>query len=57
MQAYDIQYHLKGKPAKKYDALVDAKDSKSAKNKIAKKHGCKKLSTIIFDRCRIIGYY
>ena len=57
MQAYDIQYHLKSKPTKICDALVDAKDSKSAKNKIAKKHGCKKPSEIIFDRCHIIGYY
>lgn len=62
MIAYGINYHLRG-DSKQYDTLVDAKDIKSAKRKIARKHK-KKDGTpykdgrvVILDRVMIVGYY
>lgn len=57
MQAYGIKYHIKGNENKTMDVLVDAKDVKSAKNKIGKKHGYKDGRMVVIDNCKIIGYY
>lgn len=57
MQAYGIKYHIRGKEDKVMDISIDAKDAKSAKNKIGKKHGYKDGRMIIIDNCIIIGYF
>ena len=57
MQAYGIKYHIRGKENKIMNILVDAKDVKSAKNKIAKKHGYKDGKMITIDNCKVIGYF
>jgi hypothetical protein len=54
MQAYSIQYQLKGKD---YSAIIDAKDARSAKRKIGKKHGYKDGRMIRVTSLSIIGYY
>lgn len=56
MVAYGIKYHIKGTEKTK-DILIDAKDAKSAKKKIGKKHGYKDGRMVVIDECRIIGYY
>lgn len=56
MQAYGIKYHIRG-TERVYDINVDAKDAKSAKNKIGKKHGYKDGRMIVFDDCKVIGYF
>lgn len=57
MQAYSINYHVRGKEEKLYSVSVDAKDLKSAKNKIGKKHGYKDGRMIVIDKSMIIGYF
>lgn len=56
MKAYGITYHLRNEN-KTFDTVVDAKDIKSAKNKIGKKHGCKSGRSICVDDVKIIGYF
>ena len=56
MQAYGIKYHIKGSE-KIIDVSVDAKDIKSAKKKIGKKHGYKDGRMIVINDCKIIGYF
>lgn len=56
MKAYGITYHLRNE-SKMLDIVVDAKDIKSAKNKIGKKHGYKNGSSICVDDVKIIGYF
>lgn len=56
MQAYSVQYEFKDPKTKKTvsrDTLIDARDRKSAKNKLMRKHNVKRLT--ITD-IRIIGY-
>jgi hypothetical protein len=54
MTAYSISYTVKGK---RHEALVDAKDLKSAKKKLGKKHGYKDGRMIKVERVIICGYY
>lgn len=54
MIAYAIDYTVKDK---RYSALVDAKDAKSAKKKLGKKHGYKDGRMIKIVRSHIIGYF
>ena len=56
MQAYFIRYRVRGKE-KEYDASVDARDAKSAKRKLGKKHGYKDGRMIEALEIKIIGYY
>lgn len=56
MIAYGITYTVRGK-AGKHDALIDAKDLKSAKRKLARKHGYKDGRMIKAERVSIVGYY
>lgn len=56
MQAYSIDYTIRNKEGMR-NASVDAKDIKSAKRKIGKKHGFKDGRMIRIERCHIIGYY
>jgi len=54
MKAYAITYTVKGIT---YDALIDAKDIKSAKKKLGKKHGYKDGRMIIVVHVSVVGYY
>lgn len=54
MQAYAIDYETSGKS---YSTLVDAKDIKSAKKKIGKRHGCKTGRSIKIKSVSVIGYF
>lgn len=54
MKAYSIDYELNGM---KMNTLVDARDIKSAKNKIARKHGIKNAKSIKIIRSSVIGYF
>lgn len=56
MQAYSIDYTIKNRDGEK-NIMIDAKDLKSAKRKIGKKHGFKDGRMIRIERCHIIGYY
>jgi hypothetical protein len=53
MQAYGIDYTVKGKP---FSAVVDAKDAKSAKTKLGRKHGYKDGRMIKVTSLRVVGY-
>jgi hypothetical protein len=57
MQAYGIKYHIRGNENRVMDISIDAKDTKSAKKKIGKKHGYKDGRMVIFDDVKIIGYF
>lgn len=55
MKAYGIDYTVKGK---RYICVtVDAKDLKSAKKKLGKKHGYKDGRMIKIERASVIGYF
>lgn len=56
MKAYSVKYHIRNKEVKK-EMLVDAKDLKSAKNKIGKKNGYKDGKMIVIDDCSVVGYF
>ena len=56
MQAYSIDYTIKNKEGLK-SILIDAKDLKSAKRKIGKKHGYKDGRMIHIEHQYIVGYY
>lgn len=56
MQAYGIDYTIRDKEGVK-TILVDAKDLKSAKRKIGKKHGYKDGRMINIQRVNVIGYF
>ena len=56
MQAYGITYTVKGEN-KRRDILIDAKDVKSAKRKIGKKHGYKDGRMIKLERVSVIVYF
>ena len=55
MTAYGIDYMVKGQTI--YNALVDAKDLKSAKKKLGRRHGYKDGRMIKIIRASVIGYY
>lgn len=58
MQAYGIDYKVRGREQEGlHRILVDAKDLKSAKRKIGKKHGYKDGRMIQLQRVSVIGYY
>ena len=54
MKAYSIYYTVKGKS---YSALIDAKDLKSAKKKLGRKHGYKDGRMIKVQDSHVIGYF
>ena len=56
MVAYSINYKIRGKDTLN-SILVDAKDLKSAKRKIGKKHGYKDGRMVQIQGTSIIGYY
>ena len=56
MIAYGITYTIRNKPGT-HDILIDAKDAKSAKRKIGKKHGYKDGRMVQIKQCNVIGYY
>lgn len=53
LQAYSVGYMVNGRS---YDELIDAKDIKSVKNKLARKHKTDPRS-IKITQSRIVGYY
>ena len=58
MVAYAIDYQIRGKErAYPYSVNVDAKNLKSAKKKIGRKHGYKDGRMIIIHNICICGYY
>ena len=54
MKAYAIDYSVKGHKAYR---LVEAKDLKSAKTKIGRKHGYKDGRMIKVERVSVVGYF
>lgn len=56
MKAYSIEYHIRNTEVKRH-VNVDAKDLKSAKNKIGKKHKYKDGRMIVIDDYKVIGYF
>ena len=58
MIAYAIDYKVRGQDkAYPYSVLIDARDLKSAKKKIGRKHGYKTGRMIQVERVSIVGYY
>jgi hypothetical protein len=57
MIAYGIKYHIRGNENRVMDISIDAKDAKSAKKKIGKKHGYKDGRMVVIDECFVIGYF
>ena len=55
MIAYAIAYNIRGKD-EIHDILIDAKDLKYAKKKIAKRHKFKNSRRIQIRQCSIVGY-
>lgn len=56
MIAFGIDYKIRGNE-REYSANIDAKDIKSAKKKIGKKHGYKDGRMIEITKSIIVGYY
>ena len=56
MIAYSIDYTVRNKPGQ-YSILIDAKDIKSAKKKIGRKHHYKDGKMIKIIKARVIGYF
>jgi len=56
MIAYSIDYTIRG-DGKSYTKSVDAKDLKSAKKKIGKKHGYKDGRMVQIEKVLVVGYY
>lgn len=57
MTAYAISYTIRGKDNPHlYSISVDARDLKSAKKKIGRKHGYKTGRMIQVERVTVIGY-
>ena len=56
MTAYGIDYKIRGREGLT-TILVDAKDLKSAKRKIGRKHGYKDGRMVQIQRVNVIGYY
>lgn len=56
MTAYGINYRV-GKNENLMTAIIDAKDLKSAKKKIGRKHGYKTGNMIKIEKVNVIGYF
>lgn len=56
MVAYSIRYKVRGSDTIR-ETMIDAKNLKSAKRKIGKKHGYKDGRMIQIQGTSIIGYY
>ena len=56
MMAFGIKYKVRGNN-RQYDVLIDARDMKSAKRKLGKKHGYKDGRMIQVIRSFVVGYY
>lgn len=56
MIAFNISYKVRNSD-KVYSASIDAKDIKSAKKKLGKKHGYKDGRMIDIQRSSVIGYF
>jgi hypothetical protein len=56
MTAYSIDYTIRNKEGMR-NASVDAKDIKSAKKKIGKRHGFKDGRMIQIRNVLVVGYY
>lgn len=56
MIAYGIDYSIRGKEPL-YSVNIDAKNLKSAKKKLGRKHGYKDGRMIIIHSAFVIGYY
>lgn len=54
MTAYYIRYNINGKT---HEISIDARDLKSAKNKIGKKHGYKTGRNVKIEKTTVIGYF
>lgn len=54
MTSYSIDYSVKGR---QYSKLVDARDLKSAKRKLGKKHGYKDGRMIKITSVTVCGYF
>lgn len=54
MIAYSVDYTVKGK---RFSKLVEAKDMKSAKKKLGRKHGYKDGRMIKVEKVSVIGYF
>ena len=54
MKAYGIEYMIDDRH---FSTTIDAKDIKSAKNKIARKHGFKSGNKVKVIRASVIGYF
>ena len=54
MVAYHVEYEVRGKA---FTADVDAKDAKSMKRKLGKKHGYKDGRMIKVNKSTVVGYY
>lgn len=57
MQAYSIEYTVGNKSYKVYNVSIDARDLKSAKKKLGRKHGYKDGRMIHIQRQWVLGYY
>ena len=58
MIAYSIEYQVRGKEKSyPYSTMVEARDLKSAKKKIGRKHGYKTGNMIQIQRVGVIGYF
>ena len=58
MIAYAIDYNIRGKDRPyPYSVNIDARDLKSAKKKLGRKHGYKDGRMIKIQRAIICGYY
>lgn len=56
MVAYGIDYRV-GTDTRLMTALIDAKDLKSAKKKLGRKHGYKTGNMIKIQKVNVIGYF
>ena len=56
MIAYGITYRVRGQE-RLHDILIEARDAKSAKRKIGKKHGYKDGRMIQIVTSHIVGYF
>lgn len=56
MIAYNIEYSIRNKE-QDHEISVDARDLKSAKRKIGKKHGYKDGRMVQVKKVLIVGYY
>ena len=56
MVAYNIDYKIRNDDTWR-NAQIDARDLKSAKKKIGRKHGYKDGRMIIIHRAFIVGYF